>query len=54
MTSPFIPGKAQILWENLGMEGEVARTGWSAAENPPLVGRTARKPSILFPKPVKV
>ena len=54
MASPFIPGKAQTLWENLGMEGEVARAEWSAAENPRFAGRTARKPSILFPKPVKV
>jgi methionyl-tRNA synthetase len=54
MTSPFIPGKAQTLWENLGMESEVAGSGWAAAANPPLVGRTVSKPSILFPKPVKV
>jgi len=54
MTSPFIPGKAQTLWEDLGMEGDVAGSAWSAAENPPVAGRKARKPSILFPKPVKV
>jgi methionyl-tRNA synthetase len=54
MTSPFIPGKAQTLWEDLGMEGDVARTGWSVAEDPPVAGRVARKQSILFPKPVKV
>jgi hypothetical protein len=36
------------------MDGEVARAKWAAAENPPLAGRTILKPSILFPKPVKV
>jgi methionyl-tRNA synthetase len=54
MTSPFIPGKAQTLWENLGMEGEVADSRWAAAEQPPLANRRVRAPSILFPKPVKV
>jgi methionyl-tRNA synthetase len=54
MTSPFIPGKAQTVWEDLGMEAAAARSEWSAAEDPPVAGRTARKQSILFPKPVKV
>jgi methionyl-tRNA synthetase len=54
MASPFIPGKAQTLWEALGMESRVAAAGWAAAENPPLAGRTSRKPEILFPKPVSV
>jgi methionyl-tRNA synthetase len=53
MTSPFIPRKAQSLWVDLGMEGEVAGSRWSIAENPTLAGRRARQPSILFPKPVK-
>jgi methionyl-tRNA synthetase len=54
MSSPFIPGKAQSLWQDLGMEGEAARSGWATAENPPLAGRRTHKASILFPKPVKV
>jgi methionyl-tRNA synthetase len=54
MASPFIPGKAQTLWENLGMEGEVASAPWSAAQDPAVAGRTSRKPEILFPKPVTV
>jgi methionyl-tRNA synthetase len=54
MASPFIPGKAQSLWENLGMEGEVAAVSWSVADSPPVSGRTSRKPEILFPKPASV
>jgi methionyl-tRNA synthetase len=54
MAGPFIPGKAQALWETLGMEGQVAAAGWGAAENPLVAGRTSRKPEILFPKPASV
>jgi methionyl-tRNA synthetase len=54
MASPFIPGKAQSLWETLGMEGDVAATAWSTAQNPSVSSRTSRKPEILFPKPVNV
>jgi methionyl-tRNA synthetase len=54
MASPFIPGKAQRLWEALGMESAVAAAGWAAAEKPTVAGRTSRKPEILFPKPVSV
>ena len=54
LASPFIPGKAQALWEALGMDGQVAEAGWDLARNPKVAGRTSRKPEILFPKPVSV
>ncbi len=54
MTSPFIPGKAQALWMDLGMSAEVAHAGWDAAENPRVEGRSSRRASILFPKPASV
>jgi methionyl-tRNA synthetase len=54
MASPFIPGKAQTLWETLGIDGGIVSASWSAAENPPVAGRTSRKPEILFPKPASV
>ena len=54
MASPFIPAKAQTLWQNLGLDGEVADARWEAAEHPSLEGRKVTRPSILFPKPVKV
>ncbi|MBA3344546.1 MAG: methionine--tRNA ligase [Gemmatimonadales bacterium] len=54
LTSPFIPGKAQALWQALGLSGEVSRTSWSSLEEPPLAGSTTYKPEALFPKPVTV
>jgi methionyl-tRNA synthetase len=54
MTSPFIPGKAQGLWEMLGMEGSIAAAAWSAAEQPPVSGRKVRRSEVLFPKPASV
>jgi methionyl-tRNA synthetase len=54
MSSPFIPGKAQTVWESVGMEGLVARAQWSAAVHPPVAGRTSSKAEILFPKPASV
>jgi methionyl-tRNA synthetase len=54
ITSPFIPGKAQALWNDLGMEGEVRETSWKAAESPHVEGRPTQRPSILFPKPASV
>jgi methionyl-tRNA synthetase len=54
LVSPFIPGKAQLLWETLGMEGEVARSEWSRAEQPEVGGRKVRRAEVLFPKPASV
>lgn len=54
MAAPFIPGKAQTLWRDLGMDGEVSSVRWDAAESPSVAGRPVRRPSILFPKPANV
>ena len=54
VASPFIPGKAQALWEALGLDGQVGAAKWDAARNPAVAGRTSRKPEILFPKPASV
>ncbi|MDQ3222998.1 MAG: hypothetical protein M3Q75_05925, partial [Gemmatimonadota bacterium] len=54
MASPFFPGKAQTLWRDLGMDGDVSSALWVAAQNPQVAGRTAHRPSILFPKPAKI
>jgi methionyl-tRNA synthetase len=54
MTSPFIPGKAQALWADLGMSGDVADARWDVVENPGIAGRTTQRASILFPKPASV
>jgi methionyl-tRNA synthetase len=55
MTSPFIPRKAQTLWEMLGFDGEaVAIASWSAALEPRVGGRRIAGPEALFPKPASV
>jgi methionyl-tRNA synthetase len=54
MAGPFMPGKSQALWASLGFEEELHSIQWSAAELPPVSGRTVRAPAVLFPKPVAV
>jgi methionyl-tRNA synthetase len=54
MASPFIPGKAQTLWSDLGMDADISSALWDAAQNPPVTGRTVCRPAILFPKPANV
>jgi methionyl-tRNA synthetase len=54
VTSPFIPAKAQTLWNDLGMDGKVSDTNWKAADSPRVEGRKTQRPSILFPKPATV
>jgi methionyl-tRNA synthetase len=54
MTSPFIPGKAQSLWEMLGLDGLAAESSWQTAEDPDLGGRRVSRAEVLFPKPASV
>ncbi|UCF40472.1 MAG: methionine--tRNA ligase [Gemmatimonadota bacterium] len=50
LASPFIPGKAQAVWQALGMPGEVTSATWAALEHPPTSGAQTTKPAPLFPK----
>jgi methionyl-tRNA synthetase len=54
MTSPFIPGKAQALWEMLGQGGLVAEADWGTAEKSDVAGRKVFRAEVLFPKPASV
>jgi methionyl-tRNA synthetase len=54
LTSPFIPGKAQTLWEMLGLEETAAAASWSAAEQPAVLSRKVQRAEVLFPKPTSV
>jgi methionyl-tRNA synthetase len=54
LSSPFVPGKAQLLWGSLGLAGEAARAPWDSLETPPVAGRPTVKPENLFPKPAVV
>lgn len=54
LTGPFLPAKAQALWQDLGMDGEVAGAAWNYAQSPTVAGRQTGRGSILFPKPATV
>jgi methionyl-tRNA synthetase len=54
LISPFIPAKAQTLWQMLGSDGDVASTSWSTATEPPVSGRIVSRAEVLFPKPASV
>jgi methionyl-tRNA synthetase len=52
LATPFIPGKAQLIWAALGCGGEAATARWAALEAPPTPGQRVQPPGVLFPKPV--
>jgi len=54
MASPFIPGKAQALWEMLDLSGLAAESNWETAEQPVVAGRKVSRAEVLFPKPASV
>jgi methionyl-tRNA synthetase len=54
LASPFIPGKAQLLWRSLGLEAEDLGCSWPHLEAPPVAGLATNKPEVLFPKPPTV
>jgi methionyl-tRNA synthetase len=51
MVSPFIPGKARVLWQSLGLGAESLSQSWGTLEQPSLAGLATSKPEALFPKP---
>jgi methionyl-tRNA synthetase len=52
LTTPFIPGKAQVIWAALGCGGHAAAAPWPALEAPPTAGQLVQPAGVLFPKPV--
>jgi methionyl-tRNA synthetase len=51
LASPFLPDRAQLLWEALGQPGRVASADWATLGAPPVAGCAIKKPDGLFPKP---
>jgi methionyl-tRNA synthetase len=51
MASPFLPDKAQQIWEALGQAGRVEEAGWGFIQRPEAGGSRVIKPPPLFPKP---
>jgi methionyl-tRNA synthetase len=54
LSSPFIPGKAQLLWQSLGFEPDELGRAWPQLAQPSVAGRATNKPEVLFPKPTSV
>jgi methionyl-tRNA synthetase len=54
LVTPFIPGKAQLIWAALGCGGDAATARWAALEAPPTPGQRVQPPGVLFPKPLPV
>jgi methionyl-tRNA synthetase len=50
MMSPYMPTKTQLVWEALGLSGDVTDARWDALERPPTAGKTINKLAPLFPK----
>ena len=51
LAGPFMPGKAQALWQALGAVGKVGEAQWASLAAPPTPGMVTAKPEVLFPKP---
>jgi methionyl-tRNA synthetase len=51
LTAPFLPDKAQLMWQAVGEEGEVSKQHWDAARGEPLGGRPVPEPSPII-KPI--
>jgi methionyl-tRNA synthetase len=52
LSSPFIPAKAQQLWESLGQRATPETAPWDSFARPPVEGATTARAEVLFPKPV--
>lgn len=53
LTSPFMPAKAQQLWELAGGPGQVAASAWLNATTPAVGGWHVSAPAALFPRPAR-
>ncbi len=51
LLAPFLPDKAQLIWQAVGEEGEVSKVRWDAARGEPAVGRPIPKPFPII-KPI--
>jgi methionyl-tRNA synthetase len=54
MAGPFIPGKAQLLWQSLGLACDGLATAWAGVDDPAVAGLATTRPEVLFPKPQSV
>lgn len=51
LTSPFMPEKADLLWQALGRSDSVTRASWDSVLEPSQEGDVITRSPVLFPKP---
>ena len=51
LCAPFLPDKAQLMWQAVGEEGEVSKQRWDAARGEPVQGRKVPEPFPII-KPI--
>jgi methionyl-tRNA synthetase len=51
LVQPFIPAKAELVWQSLGCSGPVAEASWGDLERPGIGRKSVTKLTTLFPKP---
>ena len=51
LAAPFLPGKAEALWQALGQPATPDAAAWKGLPAPPVEGATTTPPGVLFPKP---
>ncbi len=51
LTSPFLPGKAAVIWAALGQPEGFTPAAWDGLQTAPASAVAVRRPAILFPKP---
>jgi methionyl-tRNA synthetase len=54
LVGPFIPGKALVMWQSLGLAPESLGIAWAGLAEPAVAGLVTTKPEVLFPKPQAV
>jgi methionyl-tRNA synthetase len=53
LAAPFLPEKAQQLWNALGRTENLSQTLWETLANPPIAGDRTGLTAVLFPKPTQ-
>ena len=51
LSSPFMPERAEVLWQALGRDGAPGAVDWSTLAEPQVAGSLTQRPPVLFPKP---
>jgi methionyl-tRNA synthetase len=54
LTSPFMPEKADLLWQALGRRDSVTSASWDSVLEPAQQGDVITRSPVLFPKPEPV